>query len=1056
MADRFESFVSLLGDGISVRWLITALHFLWQGTVVGGLVVIAGRLLQDASARSRYGLYSAALLCLPVCAAVTFRVVNVPTSLQSSTRMESHADVPAKSSALPLQVSATTPAVPTDTAEAMVARVPGPRVAGSETTMNAVADDRSKSLSPASLAMLSRAAPWIATAYLVGVACFLLRLSTAFWSGHRLRTRTVRVTDAKLLRLISDQADRVRLKCVPVVAYCERVTVPTVLGMLRPIVLLPAAIMTGLTPDDFAAIIRHELAHIRRYDLWMNLLQRVIESLLFFHPVVWFISRRLNAEREVCCDDLVVSSGYEPMDYAGALLRMAELCAISRKPAVLALAAAGNRTPLLERRIERLMNWGTAPRLQLTRAGMAGVLLALVALIVMPGIAHTWAQAQAREGVPEAVQEVVQQDDPLPVGSTLRFGTSRFRHGIPIATMVVSADGKMAFVANHNDMRGFSRAFDLVAGRVLYSLTNIGSIQVGAFSPDGRTLVTKQGNSLKIRDAATGKEIRTIQGPSANPWSWSENEWLVITPDGKGVFTASGKVIHLVDIESGKTIRDFSCDNPESILSSSFESVLGIAVSQDGKLMASGGFNNDKGAYFARLWDVETGKELRRFMHGKYSYGIPSLAFSPDAKMLATRSHDGRLRLFDVDTGKERKTFPEDGNGRSSNSVVFSPDGKTVAAAGNSIRLCDTATGEERLRIDRRACNLRFTDGGKTLTGVIKGAIYRWDAATGKSLTPEAGDSIVEQILVTPDGSRVVTRGQGGDTHIWDGATGKHLRRLQDIWQQDLAMSPDGRFLAWAVADSSMHFVDPLNPRTSHDGSRIRLYDMAADKYVDRFAGFKGSGENLTFTSDGKTLITVAQRDGMVRIWDFESGKEQRSFQAVPDAEKRQYREVCGMVLSPDGKTLAVAYYPAEEASPDEMRMKRLGEHPRPRPNRLWDVATGKELGKLDEDYGEMVFSPDGRLLIMGSGNVWETATWKRVATLPREPYIRTLAISRDGRSLAAIVSGDVIQVWDVATWTKRKTFKDHRDPPTTLTFTPGGQLLSGSADTTVLAWDLQ
>ena len=67
------------------------------------------------------------------------------------------------------------------------------------------------------------------------------------------------MTDAKLLQLIVDQADRVRLKCVPVVAYCERVAVPTVLGVLRPMVLLPVPVMTGLTPDEFAAIIRNEL-----------------------------------------------------------------------------------------------------------------------------------------------------------------------------------------------------------------------------------------------------------------------------------------------------------------------------------------------------------------------------------------------------------------------------------------------------------------------------------------------------------------------------------------------------------------------------------------------------------------------------------------------------------------------------------------------------------------------------------------------------------------------------------------------------------------------------
>ena len=363
------------------------------------------------------------------------------------------------------------------------------------------------------------------------------------------------------------------------------------------------------------------------------------------------------------------------------------------------------------------------------------------------------------------------------------------------------------------------------------------SIEVGAISPDGRTIVTKQGFDLYVRDAATGKELRKFELQRVN--SYSRNEWVAFTPDGKSIaVTSQGKDIHLIDFESGKTIRDFSHDNPESVLSSSFSTVLGIAFSQDGKLMASGGFDNDKGNYFARLWEVETGKELRRFMHSKISYGIPSLAFSPDAKMLATRSHDGRLRLFDVDTGKERKTFPKDGGGRRPGSVAFSPDGKTVAAAGDSICLYDATTGEERLRIDRKQANhLQFTDGGRTLTGAFMGAIYRWDAATGKSLTPEAGDSIVDQILVSSDGSRVVTRGQGGDAHIWDGANGKHLRGFQAA---GLAMSPDDRFLVWPVEDKSIHFVDPLNPKLGHDGSRICLYDIAADKFVDRFPGFKG------------------------------------------------------------------------------------------------------------------------------------------------------------------------------------------------------------------------
>src|SRR5205807_6549569 len=134
-----------------------------------------------------------------------------------------------------------------------------------------------------------------------------------------------------------------------------------------------------------------------------------------------------------------------------------------------------------------------------------------------------------------------------------------------------------------------------------------------------------------------------------------------------------------------------------------FQQVLAIAFSPDGKLMATGGYANDKENYFARIWDVETGKELRRVVHGKQGSGIASLAFSPDGKTLATLGTQAGvlLRLFDVDTGKLLRAFPKDDRVRPERgSVAFSPDGKTVAAATNSIRLYDTTSGEERLRID--------------------------------------------------------------------------------------------------------------------------------------------------------------------------------------------------------------------------------------------------------------------------------------------------------------------------------------------------------------------
>ena len=143
------------------------------------------------------------------------------------------------------------------------------------------------------------------------------------------------------------------------------------LGWVRPVILLPASALTGLTPLQLEALLAHELAHVRRYDYLVNLVQSVIETLLFYHPAVWWISARVRDEREHCCDDLAVAVCGDPHFYASALLGMERLRVTTP---TLALSAAGGS---LMGRVRRLV---APPPLEIFPRWTAGVLAASLVL----------------------------------------------------------------------------------------------------------------------------------------------------------------------------------------------------------------------------------------------------------------------------------------------------------------------------------------------------------------------------------------------------------------------------------------------------------------------------------------------------------------------------------------------------------------------------------------------------------------------------------------------------------------------------------------------------
>ncbi len=234
-------------------------------------------------------------------------------------------------------------------------------------------------------------APYLLLAYMVGVCFMLARFLLSIIGSSRLRQTIQPITDAKLLKTIAEQCARVGLKRIPLVAICQRVSVPVVVGIVKPMILLPPALLCGLDPNQVAAILSHEMAHIRRYDVIVNLLQRVVEALLFFHPVTWWISRRVSIERENCCDDLAAAC-MGRLPYAGALLQMAELCIGNdrRRTAALAtLSATGENSTDLGYRIRRLIGAEETTRVGFTRRSFS-IGLAMVSLVTVSLVA--WGQ----------------------------------------------------------------------------------------------------------------------------------------------------------------------------------------------------------------------------------------------------------------------------------------------------------------------------------------------------------------------------------------------------------------------------------------------------------------------------------------------------------------------------------------------------------------------------------------------------------------------------------------------------------------------------------------
>lgn len=280
-------------------------HFLWQAALVTLGVWFVARKLPLRSAATRYNLYAGAMIVfmlLPVC---TFAYFWKNHESVTGSTAHSHA----------------------------VLSVFAPAEHATEFSWNS-----------------DTAVALVVLCWAVGALLFLGRLSVQLGKVQHLRTFGLTPVDARIYEYLTDLCSQMGIRRKVRIMKSNLVDVPTVMGCLRPLILLPASCLTGLSPLQIQALLAHELAHIRRFDYLMNVLQSVVEALFFFHPAVWWISKQLRIEREHCCDDEAVHACGDVLTYARALVEMENL-----REAVPQLVVAANGGSLLQR-VQRLVH----------------------------------------------------------------------------------------------------------------------------------------------------------------------------------------------------------------------------------------------------------------------------------------------------------------------------------------------------------------------------------------------------------------------------------------------------------------------------------------------------------------------------------------------------------------------------------------------------------------------------------------------------------------------------------------------------------------------------
>ncbi|HUW17993.1 MAG TPA: M56 family metallopeptidase [Sedimentisphaerales bacterium] len=827
------------------------------------------------------------------------------------------------------------------------------------------------------------------------------------------------------------------VKTEVVLKVSAKVTSPVVYGLWRPVILVPHNLAPSLGSRHLRSVLLHELAHIKRGDLWANLIQTVLQIIYFYNPLLWVANSIIRRVRDQAVDERVVSAmGEKGRWYPETLVNLGKLK--SNRPALnLRMVGVAESRSSLAERIKHINSRPTSSGTKV--ASLMLILVGVVTAFLLPA-------AEAAEKAPEAAgRHVDLYGDPLPAGAVARLGTFRLRHNGHAEAVAFSPDG--ATIASAGRDRTVI-IWETATGKVRHRLVgHTNTINTLAFSGDGRMLASGSlmNGQVILWDPVKGKKLKEL------PRKYSIHS-VAFSPDGKAVVSVSESGIQLTNVATGA--EQISIKGGD---------MYWAVLTQDGKTIVSAS-RRDRNDSAVQLWNVATGKKVRSFQWNK----IYSLALAPDGRRLALGNREGPIRVLDVVSGQIVADFPSPGDGvRWNAAMAFSPDSELLASVGSSnesraARILCPKTGKETARYDGQqdgALSIAFSADGKMLAmGEWLGKITVLNAATGQELVKTTSHLSEVRSVAFKGQTNVITKSMDGTIRFWEAATGVQQSLLRAYWR--CAISPDGRIMASATANNL-----------------IRLYDMAAGSVLGMLAGHESSVEHFAFSADSNTLASLDE-GGTLYLWDVAAGKQLVKFESPVRAGI--------IVFSADGRTLASAMPAVDES----WARQSLADNDFP--ICLWDTATGKEMAKLGagkDPAGSLAFSPDGRLLASGHGYfnkrprvgpggrlimpassnaivLWDAETGKQTASLKgHTEVVSSVAFSPDGALMASGSMDGTVRLWDVSARKEIAKLEGHGVPGLkgveyggvySVAFSPDGKLLaSGSRDGTALLWDV-